>query len=123
MKSEDQKRLSNAKIIWISTVSNNLIPHLVPVWFVMIDSKIYVCTEEKSVKVKNLKENSNLAFSLEDGINPLIGNGKAIVRYPDKNKDSLLIKGFKEKYGWDITTDEQYDILLEIKITKLLFRK
>ena len=120
---EQTKRLDESKILWLATVSRYFVPHMVPIWFILHKSKLYICTEESSVKVKHLKNNPNLAFSLENGINPLSGQGKVLKRLPDQNKDSQIIKKFKEKYDWDITTDKQYNTLLEIEITKILMQK
>lgn len=120
----ESERLTNAKIIWLSTVSKDLIPHLVPIWFVLNDSKLFICTESKSVKVRNMLNNPIVAFSLEDGIRPLAGVGKVIfIRKPDEKKDSTVIKKFKDKYDWNILQDEQYNNLIEIEIEKLLFRQ
>ncbi len=123
LNSEDNKRLTNSKILWISTVSKNLIPHLVPVWHVLDNSKIYICIGEHSVKFHNIKGNPKVAFALEDGVNPLDGTGKAIFRNPDVDKDEAVIRKFKEKYDWDISTDKDYTILVEIEISKLFMRK
>ena len=120
---EETKRLEESKILWFTTVSKKSIPHMVPIWSVFHESKLYVCTEDSSIKIKHLKNNPHLAFSLEDGINPLSGQGKALIRLPDQNKDSLIIKKFKDKYDWDITIDKQYTTLLEIEITNILMRK
>ena len=120
----ESERLTNAKIIWLSTVSKDLIPHLVPIWFVLNESKLFICTESKSVKIRNMQNNSNIAFSLEDGITPLVGVGKAIfIGKPDEKKNSSVIKQFKDKYDWNILQDEQYNNLVEIEINKLLFRQ
>lgn len=120
---EERKRLNKEKIIWFATVSQKSIPHLVPVWFVFNETKIYVCTSDSSVKVKHLKNNPNIAFSLEDGMHVLSGNGKTTIRLPNINKDSFIIHEFKKKYDWDISTDKEYNLLLEITITNLLMRK
>ena len=123
LNAKDSERLTMAKILWLATVSPNSIPHLVPVWFVLNESKLYICTSEKSEKFSHIKGNCNVAFALEDGISPVSGNGKVIIRKPNEKNDILVIRKFKEKIDWNILTDKQYTILLEIEITKLLMRK
>ena len=39
LNAKDSERLTMAKILWLATVSPNSIPHLVPVWFVLNESK------------------------------------------------------------------------------------
>lgn len=120
--SSDTERLIKEKNIWISTVSNESIPHLVPIWFVLHDSKLYICTSDQSKKAKHIKNNPKIAFALEDGINPVSGIGTCFIK--NKNTiDPLIIAKFKEKYDWDITTDNDYTLLVEIEIKRILMRK
>lgn len=123
LNSQDSERLINSKILWISTVSKNLTPHLVPVWHVLDHSKIYICIGKHSVKFHNIKGNHNVASALEDGINPLAGTGRAVFRNPNVDQDKVIIQKFKEKYDWDISTDKDYTMLVEIEISKLFMRK
>src|SRR5207247_3164478 len=51
---EVNDRLAKERNIWIVTVRRDGRPHMVPVWFVWFESKIYVCIEPESVKGRNI---------------------------------------------------------------------
>ena len=48
-------RLLTEKNIWLATVRPDGRPHLVPIWFISLNEKVYICTEGKSVKIKNIQ--------------------------------------------------------------------
>jgi PPOX class probable F420-dependent enzyme len=107
-----QKRLESEKNIWLATVRPNGHPHLVPIWFVWLQEHLYICTDAKSVKARNIAANPQVSFSLESGNSPIIGQGRAALLpqpYPTK-----VIDAFKAKFDWDITTDPTYNALIEI---------
>ncbi len=111
-------RLLTERNIWLATVRPDGRPHLVPIWFVWVHERIYICTEGSSVKVKNIAANPRASAALEDGNKPIIAEGRAIILqrpYPDG-----VIDEFKQKYGWDITTDGSYNALIEITPEKWL---
>ena len=122
LNSSDAERLTKEKNLWLSTVSSESIPHIVPIWFVLHESKLYICTGKHSIKAKHIRNNPNIAFALEHGINPVSGIGKCIIK-DIKTINSSIITKFKEKYDWDITTDKDYTLLIEIEIEKMLLRK
>ena len=97
-------------------------PHLVPVWFVWLENKIFICSGLKSVKLRNIKFNPHIICALEDGVNPLVIEGKYII-YKSKEVFKEVIVLFKSKYDWDITKDEDYDMIIEIIPTNLLMRR
>lgn len=111
-------RLLTEKNIWLATVRSDGRPHLVPIWFVWVNEKIYICTEEKSVKIKNLQGNPRASVALENGSQPAIAEGTARVLQRPYPAD--VIAEFKHKYEWDITTDASYNILVEITPAKWL---
>ncbi|MEK9165194.1 MAG: pyridoxamine 5'-phosphate oxidase family protein [Chloroflexota bacterium] len=107
-------RLATAKNVWLATVRPDGRPHLVPVWFVVSDGHWYFVTDPKSVKARNLQNNANVALALEDGSNPHIVEGRAAVVKPS----AQVIRLFKKKYDWDITTDSQYTQVYEASVNK-----
>lgn len=111
-----EQRLITEHNIWLATVRSDGRPHLVPVWFVWLDQKIYICTEAKSLKARNILANPNVSASLEDGNKPLVleGLAKSIGK-----ADQSLIAAFQSKYEWDITTDMQYKQVIEIEVKKI----
>lgn len=109
-----QERLNRAKVIWMATVTPSSQPHMVPIWFVIHDDRIWCCTSSSSVKATNLRNNPSVAISLEDGSSPVIGQGK--VRILTDNYPEPVVEKFIEKHDWDITKSTEYDMLVEITI-------
>ncbi|MGI0016221.1 MAG: pyridoxamine 5'-phosphate oxidase family protein [Nitrososphaera sp.] len=113
-----QKRLSKERNIWIATVRADGRPHMVPVWFVWLEEKLYVCIEPKSVKGRNLVSNKSVSLALEDGTRPIICEGDA--RFVPKPWPQAVADIFQEKYGWEISSELQYTQLVEVTARKWL---
>ena len=84
--------LKNGRMLKIASVRNNR-PHVTPIWYVYQNGKFYVSTSSKTRKVKNLKRNKNVAFSLDVGeafadVKAVVGSGIArIVTDPKLARD------------------------------------
>lgn len=113
-----QARLESEANIWIATVRPDGRPHLVPVWFAWHAGKVYACIEAGSVKAGNIRQNPRVALALENGTQPVIGEGTAVLLSPPWPEAVAAI--FKAKYDWDIAADGQYDTLVEVTPVKWL---
>ena len=111
-----ERRLQTEQNLWLATVRPTGTPHLVPIWFVWVNSRIYLCTAANSVKVRNLRQNPQVAIALEDGTKPIVIEGLA---QPIEQADAAVVAEFQRKYEWDITTDDTYTQVIEIKPTKI----
>jgi len=105
--------------MWAATVRPDGRPHLVPIWFVVANGRWHFVTDPKSVKAQNLRHNARIALSLEDGNDPLVVEGEARVITPNAE----VIRLFKEKYDWDITSDSQYSQTFEVTVHKHVMGK
>ncbi|MDJ0754137.1 MAG: pyridoxamine 5'-phosphate oxidase family protein [Ardenticatenaceae bacterium] len=111
-------RLESERNIWVATIRpqngnpHPTRPHLVPVWFAWQNDKLFICIQGNSVKAKNLRQNPHISLALEDGSSVVICEGEAseIAKPGDEGVRAI----FQQKYDWDITTDHEYDLLLEI---------
>lgn len=120
MSMADVQRLEHDQIIWLATVHPDGRPHLVPIWFGWCAGNIYLCTEETSVKVRNIRANPHVSLALDHGAHPVVCEGLAtIVPRPWPPAVGAV---FQRKYRWDITTDETYTLLVEITPTRWLMR-
>lgn len=106
------ERLATERNIWIATVRPDGRPHMVPVWFVCVDGKIYLCIEPRSVKGRNLLSNKNVSLALEEGNHPVICEGEA--RFLNKPWPKPVVEVFRQKYDWDISTENRYTQLVEV---------
>lgn len=111
-------RLLTEKNIWLATVRPDGRPHLIPIWFVWLNEKFYICTESKSVKIKNIQANPRVSVALENGTQPAIAEGTA--RILQQPYPVGLLAAFKDKYEWDVTTDASYNVMVEITPAKWL---
>lgn len=111
-------RLETQKNIWFGCVRPDGRPHLSPVWFVWYEDKFYIGTDPKSVKVRNLRHNPHVVLALEDGTHPLICEGTACILQTPPSAG--LLSAFLRKYEWDLTQEEQYNLLVEVTPNKWL---
>jgi PPOX class probable F420-dependent enzyme len=107
-----EQRLQTEQNLWLATVRPDGSPHLVPIWFVWVAGKIYLCTEAASVKVRNLQLNPRVSIALEDGNHPIVIEGLA---QPIGVAPQPVMAAFQKKYDWDITTDDTYTQVIEIE--------
>ena len=66
----------------MATVDEKDTPHIVPVWYLYSARKIYVGTNTRTKKVKNIKVNKKVGFCVDVGVNApdifgVMGNGTA----------------------------------------------
>jgi PPOX class probable F420-dependent enzyme len=111
-------RLTTESNIWLATVRADNTPHLVPIWFVWVEGKVYICTSADSVKARNLRLNPNVAFALENGNAPVVLEGCARFA-PIEPALPAVIEAFQRKYDWDIRTDVTYNQVIEIEPMKI----
>jgi F420H(2)-dependent biliverdin reductase len=111
-----ERRLQTEQNLWLATVRPNSSPHLVPIWFVWVAGKIYLCTGADSVKVRNLTQNAQVSIALEDGNHPIVIEGQA---KPIGTAPNPVIEAFKKKYDWNISTDGEYNQVVEIEPKRL----
>ena len=92
------------KILRLSTIDKSNFPHITPVWYIFNDEKIYIGTNTKNQKIKNIEKNNKVSFCVDVGVNaPDIygimskGIANVIVEMP-KTKTiakKILLKYFK----------------------------
>src|SRR5512135_1044359 len=102
---EQIAKLESQQMIWFSSVRPDGRPHLAPVWFVWHAGKIYIGTDPKSVKIRNIRRNARVALALEDGEHPVICEGAA--RQLEGLLPEALLAAFFQKYEWDLNKEEQ----------------
>jgi general stress protein 26 len=99
-----EARLGREMTIWLATVRHDGRPHLVPVWFIWLEGKIYIATGSDTQKYNNMYHNQNVALSLPDTDSVIIIEGEAHVA--DRQTVDVLADYFYHKYEWDFRYDE-----------------
>jgi F420H(2)-dependent biliverdin reductase len=113
-------RLEREQNIWVATVRPDGRPHLVPIWFVWFEGKVWISTPITSQKVKNIRADPHIALALEDGTHPVIFEGVAALHGGPPWPDEIALL-LKKKYDWDFRTDDTAPyILVEISLMRML---
>ena len=108
--------LKKQKILHLATLDKKGNPHVVPVWYLFNSKKLYIGTNSKTEKAKNVKNNSKVSFCVDVGINsPDIfgvmgqGVGKLII---EKNEVARIEKIILLRY-FNTLDDKSAKELLE----------
>ena len=67
--SELIKFLKKEKILHLATIDEKNSPHIVPVWYMYSLKKIYIGTNTKTQKAKNIKNHKKVSFCVDVGVN------------------------------------------------------
>ncbi len=107
---EEARRAAQERNLWLATTRPDGRPHLVPIWFAAVDGAWFVCVNPNSVKARNLQADPRCTWSLENGDDALVLEGTARPVKPSE----AVIAAFRAKYDWNIDTDPEYSLLLEL---------
>ena len=102
---------------WLSTVRSDGRVHSTPIWHIWYRGRAYIVTLSSAVKTANILNNPSVVITHPDPIDPIIIEGWAT---PAGMMEQQLQPLFKAKYDWDISTDSDYDTIIEITPTKLM---
>ena len=67
--SELVKFLKKEKILHLATIDEKNSPHIVPVWYLYSSKKIYVGTNTRTQKARNIKNHKKVSFCVDVGVN------------------------------------------------------
>jgi len=70
-------RLAVARTYWLATASPSGVPHAAPVWGAVAGDVLYLYTERRTVKARNIAANPRVVVHLESGEDVLIVQGLA----------------------------------------------
>lgn len=93
--------LKTQKVLHLTTIGSNKTPHIVPVWYMYSSKKIYIGTNTRTQKAKNVKKNNKVAFCVDVGVNSpiygVMGQGNANIILED-NKVKQIAKKILARY-------------------------
>ncbi len=108
------------KMIHVATVKPSGSPHVVPVLALYYDEKIYFATDRRSVKVKNILNNNNVAVITADGYRAVITEGKARI-LSEEEVTNRVADLFREKHPWRPRFERgSTQVLVEITPEKIM---
>ena len=106
--------LKTQKVLHLTTIGSNKIPHIVPVWYMYSSKKIYIGTNTKTQKAKNIKKNNKVAFCVDLGINSpiygVMGQGNANIIL-ENNKVKQIAKKILGRYFKTIQNKSAVELL------------
>lgn len=99
---EGIRQLRNAEVLWISTVTPEGRPHVVPLIAVWLDDALYFSTSVDERKAKNLRSNRHVTIAtgtgvLTEGLDIVVEGEATVVR--DAARIRRLAKAYVAKYG------------------------
>ena len=99
--------MTEARNVWLATARPDGRPHLAPVWFVVVDDRLWMCTGRDSVRVRNLRANPSASACLEPGGEPVVAEGTVAIHEAihETGQPATVIDAFRTKYDWDITVE------------------
>jgi len=114
MSSQD-KFLKSQKILRLATIDDDKTPHIVPLWYLYSTKKIYVGTNTKTRKAKNVKRNRRVGFCVDVGVNApniygVMGQGNASL-IVEKSKVKRIAKRILLRYFSDIENRSAKELL------------
>ena len=109
--------LKKQKILHLATLDNKGNPHIIPVWYLFNSKKLYVGTNSKTEKAKNVKDNSKVSFCVDVGINSpdifgVMGQGDAKLII-GKNEVSRIEKTILLRYFKTLNNKSAQELLEE----------
>lgn len=110
-------KFAAADTCWFGSVRPDGRAHVAPIWHVWLDGNAFVCTPSGSVRARNVAANPHVTLALPDPYDVLIIEG---VARPAPEAEAALRPHFEAKYGWNISTDVTYDLILQIAPTKIM---
>jgi general stress protein 26 len=109
--------IAAAECCWFGSVRPDGRAHLAPIWHVWHADQLFVVTQSKSVRARNILHNPSVSIALPDPLNAVIVEGEAHLA-PDAQ--AALQPLFLAKYNWDIVTDHEYDAMIAITPHKIM---
>lgn len=101
---EIDELLKKEEIVFIATTKASGFPHLVPIWFIYHNGKIYFETDITTVKFKNIKKRNKIALCF-GGKRTYIIEGK-VKWFREKDLGFPIRKMYWDKYGKNM--DDSY---------------
>ena len=107
--------LKKQKILHLATIDKTGTPHIVPVWYMYSTNKIYIGTNTKTEKAKNIKTSKKVSFCVDVGVNApnifgVMGQGTAKL-IKDTHIISRLAKRILLRYFKDLNNKSAQEIL------------
>ena len=105
------------KNLQLGTIDEKNEPNVHPVWFLFENEKLYIATETKSKKLKNIRKNNLVYFSVDDDSSDFRGvRGKGNARIlEDREFNVKITEKIVMKYAGNLEGNLAKEVMSEIK--------
>jgi nitroimidazol reductase NimA-like FMN-containing flavoprotein (pyridoxamine 5'-phosphate oxidase superfamily) len=93
-----EERLARSHDFWLATVTPEGAPHLMPVWAVWYQGRLWFSSATGSRKARNLASETRCTLSTENPLEPVIVQGRA-QRVTDRDTLTAMLEAENAKYG------------------------
>ena len=93
-----EEQLLHSHDFWLATAGPARVPHLMPVWAVWDQDKLWFCSSSGSRKVRNLQAEPQCTLSTDNPLKPVVVRGRA-ERVTDVAGLEAMIAAVNAKYG------------------------
>jgi nitroimidazol reductase NimA-like FMN-containing flavoprotein (pyridoxamine 5'-phosphate oxidase superfamily) len=100
--------LAENKICRMATADNRGIPHVVPMWYVILDDCIFIETTGSTKKVRNIEKNDNVSIVIDRGEFLYDYRGVIMQGKMEFVKDEDLIRRFREAFAQRFFGSDQH---------------
>lgn len=99
-----EERLVRSHDYWLATVMPSGAPHLMPVWAVWHEDRLWFSSSNGSRKARNLADEPRCTLSTEDPVEPVVVQGRA-ERITNQEELERMLAAENAKYGTDYGID------------------
>jgi PPOX class probable F420-dependent enzyme len=101
---EVERRLTVSHDYWVATVRPDGRPHVMPVWGVWLDGRLWFSSGGRARKARNLAADPRCTMTTDDAQNPVVLDGVA-ARVDDADDISAFVVAMNAKYDAGMTAD------------------
>jgi PPOX class probable F420-dependent enzyme len=101
---EVQRRLTVSHDYWVATVRPDGRPHVMPVWGVWLDGRLWFSSGRRSRKARNLEADPRCTVTTDDARDPAVLDGRA-ERVVGADGIAAFVGAANAKYGGLLTTE------------------
>lgn len=95
---EAERRLSASHDYWVATVRPDGSPHVMPVWGVWVDGRLWFSSGRRSRKALNLAADPRCTVTTDDARDPVVVDG-VVERVIDVHGIAAFVEAANGKYG------------------------
>ena len=104
--SEVERRLSASHDYWVATTRPDGRPHVMPVWGVWLDGRVWFSSGRRSLKARNLDADPRCTVTTDDARDPVVIDGVA-ERLTDRPAIEAFVAAVNAKYRGGMTVGFQ----------------